>query len=253
MPIVFFHIGVTVEVLRKRLASFPLIFLLLSQQLLRGLLYALVALAWTQHVLTAFLWLADRGCLAFLLAKATAESSQHLLLVGVDGSATAQHLPDALLVDGLALVVELELVLGASHAENFESVDLGHEFGRRFRQKFWELLEEDMREARAEIGPVNVYLALARNVYILTPGAVDLDTRGGEFLADADRQYVVSLAEDPRAVGEGGEHIFLLHHGEAPWRNDEPCMDETIQVHGGLIDLEEVLVVQIFGVGAVSG
>lgn len=108
-----------------------------------------------------------------LLSQARTEPSD--LLVVFD-SASAKHLSDALFVDGLALVVELEFVLGAAHAKNFESVDLGHKFGWRLGQQLWELFEKDVREAGTEVGSIDVDLPLAWDVNVLASGAVDLDS-----------------------------------------------------------------------------
>lgn len=85
------------------------------------------------------------------------------------------------------MVVELQLIFGTAHAEDFEAVDFWNKLRRSFGQKFWELLKENMREAGAEVGTVNVELLLAGNVYILASRAVDFNAGCGKFFGYADR------------------------------------------------------------------
>lgn len=54
---------------------------------------------------------------------------------------TLQNFSDFLLVDGLARIVEFELVFGTSHSEYFEAVDLGDEFWRWWK-RFIKVLKE---------------------------------------------------------------------------------------------------------------
>ena len=108
-----------------------------------------------------------------------------------------------------------------------------------------------MGEARAEVGSVYIELLLARNVHVLATGTVDLHARCRQVLRHTNRKDILSLAEDARAVSKLAQYILLLHHGESPWRENEPSVDEPIKVHGRLIDFEELLVIQVLRVRAI--
>ena len=65
----------------------------------------------------------------------------------------------------LACVVELEFVLGATHAENLEAVDFGDESRRRHHHVVV-VLQEHVRETRSEVSSINVKLLLSRQVHV---------------------------------------------------------------------------------------
>ena len=92
-------------------------------------------------------------------------------------------------------------------------------------QLSYSYLQENVGEASAEVCSVNVELLLARNVHVLAAGTVDLHTRCGQVLRHTNRQDVLSLAEDARAVSKLAQNILLLHHGESSRRQYEPCVD----------------------------
>ena len=87
-----------------------------------------------------------------------------------------KNLSDLLFVDWFSLIVKFELELTASHTEDLEPIDLWNELGWPLGQQLWEVLEENVREASAKVGSVDVELLLAWNIDILTPRTVHLDT-----------------------------------------------------------------------------
>lgn len=91
------------------------------------------------------------------------------------GDALFEDLPYFIFVGRLSLVVKFEFVLAAAHAEDFEAVNFGNEFGRTLRQKFRELLEENVGKACSEVGSIDVQLLLSWDVHILASWAVYLD------------------------------------------------------------------------------
>ena len=67
-------------------------------------------------------------------------------------SVVIQDLADLGLVNGLARVVELQLVFAAAHPEHFESVDLGNELGRSRGQVLRVHLNSLLRQTRLPLG-----------------------------------------------------------------------------------------------------
>ena len=106
--------------------------------------------------------------------------------------------------------------------------------------------QEYVGKAGSKVRSVDVQLLLPGNVHILAPRTVHLYARGRKLFAYADRQHTLSLAKHSRAVSEAAEHVFFFHHCEAPRRQDKAGMDEPVEVHGRLVNFEEVLIVQIF-------
>lgn len=86
-----------------------------------------------------------------------------------------KHLPYLILIYWLALVVKLELILRATHAEDLEAVYFWNEFGRTLRKQLRELLQENVRKACAEVGTVYVELFLSGYVDVLAAWAIHLD------------------------------------------------------------------------------
>ena len=156
------------------------------------------------------------------------------------------------LIDRLSLIVKLELVLRPAHAKYFEPIDFRNEFCRAFGQQFWKLLQENVWEACAKIRSVDIELLLSRDVHVLTARAVHFYSGGGEFLRDANGQNIVPFAKDSRTVTKCAKHVFLFHHGQASWSQNESGMNEAIEVHCGLVNLQEVLIIEVVGVGTVS-
>lgn len=92
-----------------------------------------------------------------------------------------QHLCGRL-VNGLSTVVEALFEGRASLTKNFESEDQGLVSQRPvLRVEVWVGFEENIGEADAEVGAVNVQMLLARNVDLLAAGAKNLHTGGRQF------------------------------------------------------------------------
>ena len=100
-----------------------------------------------------------------------------------------------------------------------------------------------MWETWAKIRTVNIQLFLTRDVNVLATGAVDFHATCWQFLTNADGEHVLSLTHDSGARAEAAEHEFFFHHGEASWGEDKASVDQPIQVHRRLVDLEEILIV----------
>jgi hypothetical protein len=49
------------------------------------------------------------------------------------------------------LIIKFKLVLRAAHSEDFEPIDFRDELCWTFRQKFWELFQENMWETCAKV------------------------------------------------------------------------------------------------------
>ena len=158
-----------------------------------------------------------------------------LFFVRIRLFALSENVSYFLLVNIVALVVELQLVFRAAHAENAEPVDLGDELGRTLGHEVRVGLEEDVGKARAEVGAVDVELLLPRNVDVLAPGAVDFDPGGRKLLGNADGQHVLPFAEDAGAVAERAQHVFLLHHRQAAGREYKARVDQSVEVHRTLV------------------
>ena len=146
--------------------------------------------------------------------------SEHsfLFFVWIRLFALPENVSYFLLVNIVALVIELQLVLRAAHAENAEPVDLGDELRRTLGHQVRVSLQEDVGKARAEVGAVDVQLFLPRNVNILAPRAVHFNPGGRKLLRNSDGQHVLPFTKDAGAVAERAQHVFLLHHGEAAGR-----------------------------------
>lgn len=145
-------------------------------------------------------------------------------------------------VNWFAGVVKFEFVLATTHPEDLKSVYFGYEFGccRRLLlcvhlkpasshihrlDTTMTYLEEHVRETGSEVGPVDIQLLLARYVDILTAGAVHFHSTRREFFAHANRQHILPFTQNSRARAEIAQHIFLLHHGETPRRQNESSVD----------------------------
>ncbi len=85
-----------------------------------------------------------------------------------------QHVSDFGFVDGLASEVEFEFVLAAAHPKDFKTVYFGDEARRSLDGLLRVVLQEHVREARAEVRAIDVQLLLTRDVNVLTPRAVHL-------------------------------------------------------------------------------
>jgi hypothetical protein len=107
-------------------------------------------------------------------------------------------------------------------------------------------------EACAEIRSIDIKLLLSRNVHVLTARAVHFYSGSREFLRDANGQNIVPFAKHSRTVTKCAEHVLLFHHGQASWSQNESGMDQTIEVHCRLVNLQEVLIIEVVGIGTVG-
>ena len=106
-------------------------------------------------------------------------------------------------------------------------------------------LEEYMWETCAEIRPIYIELLLSGQVHINAARAVDFDTRRGEFFGDANGKDDLSLAEDAGARPERPADILLTHLVQPVGRQDVPRVNDAVKVHGRLVDLQELRVVEV--------
>ena len=179
------------------------------------------------------------------------------------GDFVRKNLVDLLLVLLVARVVISVLIGGTLLAEDLETVD-GRNVGQRalLRIQVRVSLEEDVGKAQPKVGPVDIEVLLPRHIQLLASWTVGLfrvsmfdtylDSGGGQLLGESDGQDELAVAEDALAAPEGAQNIFLTHHRESARRNNKPRMNEPVKVHGGLINLEEALVVKVLAVGRVG-
>ena len=100
-----------------------------------------------------------------------------------------------------------------------------------------------MGETRAEVSAVDVKLLLTGDVDVLAARTVNFDARGGKFFAYADGEHVLALAQHSGAVAKGAKHELLLHHSKAARGEDEASVYKAVEVHGALVNFEEILVI----------
>ena len=88
-----------------------------------------------------------------------------------------------------------------------------------------------MWEASTEVGTIDIELLLSWQVHILAPGAVHLYSRSGQLLRYTNWQDILSVAQDSWADAECSLLELLSHFVQTVWGQDEPSMDDSIQVH----------------------
>ena len=113
-----------------------------------------------------------------------------------------------------------------------------------------------MRETGSKVSPVDIKLLLTRNVHILALRAIDLYSRRRQVFRNSNRQHILAFAENSGAVAEGAKHELLFHHGESARGQNKAGMDQSVQVHCRLVNLQKtkgivregnlLLVVEIF-------
>lgn len=106
-----------------------------------------------------------------------------------------------------------------------------------------------MREGTAEVRSVDIGVLLLGHIHVLAAGAVHLHPGGADILAHSDGEDVLPLAEDPGAHSELAEQELLPHQSETLGREDEPGVDESINVGGLLIQLQEFFVFELVLIG----
>ena len=100
-----------------------------------------------------------------------------------------------------------------------------------------------MRKTRSKIRAIDVELLLSWEIHIVASWAINLDSGRRQFLRHADREDMLSLAEHTWARSKRTLHELLPHLRESVGRQDEPGVNDAVEVHGRLVDLEEVWVV----------
>ena len=108
----------------------------------------------------------------------------------------------------------------------------GTVLGIELRESF----EKYIRKARPEVRSINVQVFLTWNVDLLAPCAVGLHSRGGELLAQTDRQDKLSITQDALAASKRAQRELLAHHSKASWRQNVARMNQSVKVHGRLVD-----------------
>ena len=98
-------------------------------------------------------------------------------------------------------------------------------------------LEENVVERRAKVRAVDAGVAAGfRVVDVLALGAVELDGLEAGIVARALGQQRVRFAHDAWAAAKVGFLELLDHLGEAAGRDDVACVDEAVEVAGGLLN-----------------
>lgn len=102
------------------------------------------------------------------------------------------------------------------------------------------------REGTPKIGSIHIRTFLLRYVDLLASGAENLDSTGSQFLTHSNWQHILSFAKYTRTCTKASSLELLLHQGESPRCDDEACVNQTIQISGLLVDLQEALILQVF-------
>ena len=100
-----------------------------------------------------------------------------------------------------------------------------------------------MRETRPEIRAVDVELLLPWEIHIVASWAINLDSGRRKLFRHADREDMLSPAEHTWARSKRTLHELLPHLRESVRRQDESGVNDAVEVHSGLVDLEEVRVI----------
>jgi len=150
------------------------------------------------------LHLVERSCLRHHLRRPAVGSRPFLRVFFLLHLFYIAHHIGRRLVRALTAVVELLFVGRAALSKNFEPEDQRLVSQRPvLRIEVWVGFEEDVCEADAEVGAVNVQVLLARHVHFLTARAKYFHARSRKLLREADRQHHLAVAEDALAHAEG--------------------------------------------------
>lgn len=137
--------------------------------------------------------------------------------------------------DGFSIF--LGLVLRSLPPIDLKAIDFGHVF--RFNS-FWHELrihdKQNVGEGAAEVGPIDIVTLLLGYVDFLATRTVDFDSGGPDLFAHADREGVLTFAEDSWANPEGALLVLISHYRQTFWGDYVSRMDEPIDVCGLLID-----------------
>ena len=99
--------------------------------------------------------------------------------------------------------------------------------------------EQDVGERAAEVRPVDIGALFLGKVNVLALWAEYLDSGVPEVLRHADRQDLLSAAQNPGAHPEYSVEELLPHHGESLGGLEEPAVDEPVKVDRLLVHVQE--------------
>jgi hypothetical protein len=98
--------------------------------------------------------------------------------------------------------------------------------------------KKDIGKGATEVGSIYIVTLLFWHVHFLTTRTVYLDPRGPNFLAHADGQGGLPVAEHSRTDSEGRFSVFFFHYCEALGRDYVSCVYESVDICCLLIDGE---------------
>ena len=105
--------------------------------------------------------------------------------------------------------------------------------------------EEEVGERGAEVSPVCIGALLLGGVDILAARAVHFHSGNLGVLTDGDRQHMLFLAHDSRASAEATRQVALPHDGKSLGSVDVAGVEQSVELSGVLVDLEEARVVDL--------
>jgi hypothetical protein len=82
-------------------------------------------------------------------------------------------------------------------------------------------LKVDMRETGSKIRSIYVELFLSGNIHVVAFRTVDFYSASGQFLTHTDRQNILTLAQNSRALTKCTQKEFLFHELKAAWGKNE--------------------------------
>ena len=123
---------------------------------------------------------------------------------------------------------------------------------RRENHRLLVVLEEVVREARAEKCAIDVYATELGNVDFLAAGAEHLEAGDLHVVTQADGENLLAVAQGPWAGAVQAAQELLVNLSHTSGGIDVACMDQAVEVGGLLVQLKELLVSQVLLVGALG-
>lgn len=112
-----------------------------------------------------------------------------------------------------------------------------------------EMLKEYVGQARSEVGPVDVDAPELGQIDFLAAGTVDLEPRSLEGVAQTNGEHLLLVAKGARAEAIDALEIFLVNLGQTARGDYVAAVDQAVHIAGLLVELQEVLIGQVFLIG----
>ena len=136
------------------------------------------------------------------------------------------------------LLLILLIVLRSLFLIQLEPVNFGNERSRtNLRFQFGEGLQKDMREWVTKVSPVHINELHSRDVYFVAFWTVHLYPGDAKVLTHSYRKDQLLIAKYPWTGPENALWVFFFHHLETFRGQNEPGVDQTVEVHRWLIEV----------------